>query len=498
MSREKYMSRRQFIRRAASSAAVAGTAACAPARQATVRGASAGHRPQVLVLGAGLAGLSAAYELDRDGYGVTVLEARMRPGGRVVTARDPFADGLHAEMGAEYVDESDAFVRRYCAQFGLKVLPAKVYDAVFLRGQKLRLKDIRADKLRLPYEGCEPGLLFGQERKYTAKLRSTVKDPSKLPPEILALDGLSVSEMLAREGAPPDIIELYKYTGATENTSRPDEMSALEMLEGHFEESGFTEHTEEGRILGGNDRLPKAFARALADKVLYGRAVRRIRHDAQGAEVTFEEEGVLRTLRAPLLVVALPFSVLREIPIEPELSPGKRTCIHELAYGRAMKIAMQFSERFWDRPDSFGQRVFTDTALRRIYHHSVDQPGPRGLLMSFTSADDAVALGKMPEKERLAAALRDVTRLWADAPAHWEGGATKFWVEDPWVKASYSFTGIGQNRDFLPLSQKPEGCVHFAGEHTAVARASMNGAIESGLRVVEEIRSRGAAAARPG
>ena len=70
--------------------------------------------PQVLVLGAGLAGLAAAYELQRAGFGVTVLEARSRPGGRVRTYRDPFADGLYAEMGAEYVDASDAFAHKYC------------------------------------------------------------------------------------------------------------------------------------------------------------------------------------------------------------------------------------------------------------------------------------------------------------------------------------------------------------------------------------------------
>jgi monoamine oxidase len=89
----------------------------------------------VLVLGAGLGGLAAAYELNRAGFPVTVLEARSRPGGRVTTYRDPFADGLYAEMGAEYVDASDEFDHRYCKEFGLKVMTAKLYDAVFVRGK---------------------------------------------------------------------------------------------------------------------------------------------------------------------------------------------------------------------------------------------------------------------------------------------------------------------------------------------------------------------------
>ncbi|MGH9336906.1 MAG: FAD-dependent oxidoreductase, partial [Vicinamibacteria bacterium] len=95
------------------------------------------EKTRVLVVGAGLAGLAAAYELDRAGYGVTVLEARSRPGGRVRTYRDPFADGLYAEMGAEYVDASDEYDHKYCKAFGLKVLSAKLYDGVFVRGRKI-------------------------------------------------------------------------------------------------------------------------------------------------------------------------------------------------------------------------------------------------------------------------------------------------------------------------------------------------------------------------
>ena len=93
----------------------------------------------MLVLGAGLAGLAAAYELDRAGFGVTVLEARSRPGGRVRTYRDPFADGLYAEMGAEYVDAADEDVLRFCRKFGLKVLTAKLYDGIFMHGQHIAM-----------------------------------------------------------------------------------------------------------------------------------------------------------------------------------------------------------------------------------------------------------------------------------------------------------------------------------------------------------------------
>lgn len=472
-------SRRQFLQGAGATLLLAASGSRLIANSESSR--------KVLVLGAGLAGLASAYELKKAGFEVTVLEARSRPGGRVFTARDPFADGLYAEMGAEYVDAKDEFMHRYCKQFDLKVLTAKLYDAIFVRGKVFQMDSFKKNKEQLPFEGAKPGMLFGQETEYTKRLVAMVKDPEKLPPEILKLDNLSVAELLTREGAPKDILTLYTYLNATEETARPEQMSALSMIRSHLQQSAFSEVQDEGRIFGGNDQLPKAFAKSLSGEILYDRPVRKIAHDENGAEVWFEEEGQLRSIRAPNLVIAIPFSVLREIEILPEFSAGKMKCIRTLSYGHGMKIAMQFRRRFWDEPGSPGQRVFTDTRLRRIYHMSIDQPGPRGILMSFTSAEDAEKLGELAESDRLRIAREEVTKVWAEAPQYWEGGASKYWNQDPWLKGSYSFTGVGQDLDYLDLAKAPEGRVYFAGEHTSPFRASMNGAIESGVRASQEI-----------
>jgi len=444
-----------------------------------------GHT-DVAVIGAGIVGVTAAYLLSRAGYAVTVLEARTRPGGRVLTYRDPFADGLYAEMGAEYVDATDEYDHRFCKELGLKVMTAKLYDAIFVRGQRFKMAAFKQGKERLPYAGTEPGRLFGQEAAYLKRVLALIKDPEKLPPEILKLDNLSVVELLAQEGAPEDIAALFTYTQACESTARPHEMSALHLVRSH--RRSFSEDTDEGRILGGNDQLPKGLARALAGQILYNRPVRKIAHDGEGATVTFEEGGALCTLRAPRLVVALPFKVLRDIEVTPSFSPAKTKCIATLAYGHVMKLAMQYQQRFWDEPQSLGQRVFTDTLLRRLYHFSIDQPGPRGILMSFTSGADAETIGRMSDADRVRTALQEAAKVWPEAPSHFEGGAVKYWNEDPWIRGSYSFEGVGQARDYLQIAAAPEGRVHFAGEHTSVHRASMNGALESGVRAASEVR----------
>jgi monoamine oxidase len=244
---------------------------------------------RILVVGAGLAGLSCAYELDRSGYNVILIEARSRAGGRVRTYRDPFADNLYAEMGAEYVDSTDNFVHTYCKDFGLKILPAKQYDGVFLRGNRLSMKGLKSGVDQLPFEGTVEGKLFGQEVQYIQKWMDLVKEKGENSPEVLALDKISIEEMLIKGGAPKDIIELYTYSNATESTTVPSKMSALNMVLSNARTSAFSENTVEGRIFGGNDQLPKTFAKKLSSKIKYNRALKRLDFDSKGVTATILE-----------------------------------------------------------------------------------------------------------------------------------------------------------------------------------------------------------------
>ena len=450
-----------------------------------MKGASDDKR--ILVVGAGLAGLSCAYELDRSGYNVILIEARSRAGGRVRTYRDPFADNLYAEMGAEYVDSTDNLVHRYCKDFGLKILPAKQYDGVFLRGNRLSMKGLKSGVDLLPFEGTVEGKLFGQEVQYIQKWIDLVKEKGENSPEVLALDKISIEEMLIKGGAPKDIIELYTYSNATESTTVPSKMSALNMVLSNARTSAFSENTVEGRIFGGNDQLPKTFAKKLSSKIKYNRALKRLAFDSKGVTATILENEKTQSIRALKCVLAIPASILRTIDIQPGFSSKKTHCIHNQDYGHAMKVAMQYKKRFWDEKGSIGQRVFTDTRLRRIYHFSIDQPGPRGILLTFTSGEDAKKLGRLNEARRMNIAQKTCETIWPEAPQYWENGVTKYWNEDPWVKASYSIAGVGQ-KDYRDILAKSEGPVFFAGEHTAFYRASMNGAIESGLRVTNELK----------
>ena len=483
---QNQLTRRLFLKKAGS---LVSAAAVSPFAISTLlSGGSDDNR--IIIVGAGLAGLSCAYELDNAGYNVILLEAQKRPGGRVSTYRDPFADHLYAEMGAEYVDSTDTYVRDYCKKFNLTILPAKQYDGAYVRGKHLSMEGLKSGRLKLPYQGINSGQLFGQEVPYIQQWIDLVKEKGEQSPDVLALDNLSIEEILKEGNAPKDIIDLYTYTNATESTAVPSKMSALYMVLANSRTSAFSENTEEGRIFGGNDQLPKTFAKKLAKKIKYNRPLTRLDFNEENVTAYFVEKGKQHSITGIKCVLALPLPVLRKIRITPGFSDKKSHCIDKQSYGHVMKVAMQYRRRFWDEPDSIGQRVFTDTPLRRVYHFSINQPGPRGILLSFTSGDDARKLGRMNEHDRMKVSRKSCADIWPEAPNHWEGGVTKYWNEDPWVKGSYSVAGVGQ-KDFRKILAQQEGPIFFAGEHTAIYRASMNGAIESGVRASAEIKQVG-------
>ena len=236
--KQNHITRRSFIKK---TSAAGSLAALSPISISSIFKSSSDDK-RIIVVGAGLAGLSCAYELDKAGFNVILIESRSRPGGRVRTYRDPFADNLYAEMGAEYVDSTDTLVKQYCKIFGLKVLPAKQYDGVYVRGRRLTMKGIQSGTDSLPFEGIQKGKLFGQEVQYIQNWIDLVKQKGENSPEVLALDKMSVEEVLKKGGAPKDIIDLYTYTNATEATSVPSKMSALNMVLANSRTSAFSEN----------------------------------------------------------------------------------------------------------------------------------------------------------------------------------------------------------------------------------------------------------------
>ena len=452
-----------------------------------------GRAPKkILIVGAGLAGLSAAYELTRGGHDVTLLEARTRAGGRVFTLRDGFAEGLFAEAGAARIPDHHDFTLRYAQLFGLSLDPFEPLgqrSVYFVRGKRISVRP--GDRVEWPHaltsEERQLGL-DGMREKYIGSMLNAVgdvRDPNWPPAELLRrYDDMNRSDFWRSRGASPDAISLLSLGGVDD---RVESWSTLFMLRNQALNRARTKYF---KIHGGNDLLPRAFAQQLSDRIHYDAPVVRIEQDAQGVRAVFRKSGSHHTATADYLIVAVPFSVLREIEIAPAFSLEKRRAIAELPYLSASKIFLQSKRRFWaDNGESgFGT---TDLAIGQVWDASYGLPGVRGILQAFPISIHSSEFTAMTEEERIRVALEQVDAVYPGMRELFEGGVTKCWEQDPWARGASSFYRPGQFRSLQPHVARPEGRIHFAGEHTSIwIDGWMQGALESGNRVAREVEAR--------
>ena len=479
------LTRRSFVR----TALAASASAMLPLSHDVLRAESApplgrrrGARKRVAVLGAGVAGLAAAFELDAAGHDVTVLEARTRPGGRVLTLREPFADGLHAEAGATRIASTSDWTLKYVRQFELDLVPfrpAGLTDVYHVRGRRIVwLAPAEPEwPVQLTAEERAAGLA-GIRRRYITSVVPEIGDagiPDVPPANLRRFDRVTFLEFLRQQGASPAAVELLTL-GAGE-----DEASALQRLRALTWRTG----AQWWKIAGGNDRLPRAFAEKLASRICYGSAVVRVRHDAGGVVVYYRQAGETHELRADHAVCTIPFSVLRTLDVAP-LSAAKRRAIAELPYPAVTKTIVQTRTRFW-RAAGLSGFADTDLPVPEVWDLSEGQPGQRGLLMSYVTEPHSVPLAQRSPDERLSWTLAHLEQIFPGVRAEYEGGASCAWSEDPWSRGAYPTYGPGQVIDLFPAVRQSEGRLHFAGDHASVWPGWMQGALESANRAARVI-----------
>ena len=450
-------------------------------------------RGRVIVVGAGLAGLAAALELDRAGYNVVVLEARTRPGGRVHTLREPFSDGLYAEAGAARIQDSHAFTLRYVKQFNLTLdpfFPSEGASVVRVAGRRvvtpartpLDLSQVplefSAEERKLGFRGCFQKYLFSQLAQLgdPASERWHSQDHRRFEVPLM--------EFFTQQGASPAFL---KIVGLGHDIAG---LSALQFLR----DMALASATKQWfKIRGGNDLLPKALAKELSAKIYYGAPVVRLEQNTDSVRATYLRGDTPVTIDGDYLVCAIPPPVLRRVDVVPALTLAKQAAVDQVGFLAMARVFLQSRTRFWlQRGESgFGQ---TDDPID-VWDYSRDQPGTRGILGVYASGRMALQVTARDPVQRGPLVLEMMERIQPGMRENYEGSASYSWVEDPWALGAAAEFKAGQLSKHYDAFRAPEGRIHFAGEHTSPWNAWMNGGLESGLRVASEIQARSTASA---
>jgi monoamine oxidase len=478
------LTRRQFLALAVPAAAAACGGTGRGGRERT-------ERTRVVVVGAGLAGLAAAYELSRAGVEVRVLEARARPGGRVHTLRASFDDGLYAEAGAVFVPAHHATTLRFVREFGLTLQPAADGGRghggrLFVRGTSVRLRPGERPSWPLPLKPREAGLTPGELRSlYLAPVVESIGDPEHplWPGETaLRFDGMTMAQLLRARGASPGAIALMRLGYLDEWGDGIDAISALGLLR---DLAGNRGAGDTHRIAGGSDRLPAAFARRLGDAVRYGATVTAMEHRRGGVRVAYTADGEQTYITADRVVCAIPFTVLRRLAVYPPLSPPKRAAVAQLPATSVTRVYLQLRTRVWDAQD--GDAVATDLPIMLAAHATPGQPGTREIVEAFVTGAAARALARLPAEACAGQVRAQLARVIPGIDGQVERAAVCAWDADPWARGDYAWFRPGQVRALLPHVATPEGRIHFAGDHTSTRPGWMQGALDSGLRAAHEV-----------
>ncbi|MFL5541841.1 MAG: flavin monoamine oxidase family protein [Longimicrobiaceae bacterium] len=479
------ITRREFVTRSAAAAAALAAGGCGR------RGRGAPAR--VIVAGAGLAGLAAAYELARTGYDVTVLEARDRPGGRVLTLRDGFDGGLHVEAGAVFVPGDHYHTVGYARELGIALVPAGARARggagarCFVRGRAVRMRPGEPVRWPMPLSPGEEGLApHALRARYLDPVLAEIGDPrhpSWPGPAALRYDGMTLAALLRARGASPGAVEAMRLGYLDEWGDGVDACSALSLLRDLAQQGpGGAVYVVEG----GTDRLPRAFAARLGERVRYGAEVTAIHRDGDGVRVGLGRRGRLEVLEADWLVCALPFPTLRAVRVTPPFSAGKRRAVEGLRTTSVTRVYLQLRERCWEPGET---AVPTDLPVMHLGDATAGQPGPRAVLEAFVTGPNARRIAALAPEARVALAREQAERVHPGLARAFERGASYCWDADPWARGDYAWFAPGELGAFLPHLARPEGRVHFAGDHTSALPGWMQGALGSGRRAAEEVHA---------
>ena len=464
-----------------------------------------GTGSSIVILGAGIAGLVAAYELRKAGWTVTVLEARERAGGRNWTLRGgskvefttglqqncEFDEGNYFNAGPARLPSIHRNILHYCHELGVP-LEVEVNSS---RGALMQCDNLNGGK------AVTERRVVNDTRGHVSELLAKAINRGALDQEITADDRERMIEFLRIYGdLQPDMLfkgterSGYKvFPGAGKAMPEPIDplpMHALlsaDLWQGMMSEEVIDWQPTMFQPIGGMDRIPAAFEKSLGRAVRYGAVVRTIRQAPGGVTVVYRDaEGADHKVTADYCICAMPLSIVRSL--DADFSPAVRTAIDDTHYDSAYKIAWE-APRFWEKEEAiYGGLSYLRQTVGVVWYPSARLFSERGVIIGGYSVENGTAFGKLPSVQaKLDASRRAIDLL---HPGHGKDLSRPIYIS--WGHIPYNLgswiSGFGHaGSDNLAVLLVPDRRVYFAGDHTSHLVGWQEGAVLSSYRVINQL-----------
>jgi monoamine oxidase len=419
-----------------------------------------------VIIGAGLAGLAAAYSLKKRGWQVTVLEALRGAGGRVYSYSFKEARDLVCELGGEWIGADHHAIIRLCREFKLLPLQHHQYSYSFWDGAT-GSKIFRPGQWSYSSRSKEKFDAFAKRFKHYSEAERRDLDQFDWWTRLRML-GFKQKELRQR-----DLMDSTDYGESIRLCSAY--LAATDYLDVDKKTDDM-----DYKIRGGNSRLVKALVDGIGERsVITGATVKVIRQHSTWVEVY----AIKRKFKADFCICTVPTHGLNKIKWEPALPQEQRNAAEQLQYARIMKTVILYDKRFWPSRKGSGFSVFTNRVSDFCFDSTYLQPGGR-ILCSYAIGDKADDLASEPDENKVVKWITEdvATAITGDPTKHSNaiGVKTLAWQKEQWIGGAYAFYRPGQWFTIRPILQRPHGRVLFAGEHLAEDQGFMEGAIKTG------------------
>jgi monoamine oxidase len=481
-------------------------------------GAPAGA--SVLILGAGIAGMSAAYELRNAGYRVQVLEYNHRPGGRNWTLR---GGDRYTELGGATQEchfDPDHYINpgpwrlpyhhrgmlHYCKTLKVPLEPflqinynAYLHSSRAFGGKPRRFREIKAD-----YQGHVAELLAKATSQRALDTHVSAEDQEKLLESLRSWGALDKQLSYRASGASSDRRGYEKEPGGGLSgravPSKPIGLSELldsRLWEGIANGDYFDMQQALFQPVGGMGRVGEAFGRELGPLIRYNARVVEIHQDDHGVSVAYEDlaaPGTRLSARADWCLCTIPLSVLSQIPMN--VGSALATAIAAVPYASAIKVGLQFKRRFWEEDDHiYGGITYTDLPITNIgYPNYGMHGGGKGVLLgAYIWGGDAMEFTAMAPEERVQAALAYGAQIHPQYLREFDNGVAVAWSRVPFTLGCFGIWSEDARANHYDDLCAIDGRIALAGEHASFINGWQEGAVTSSLDAIGRIHQRAVA-----